>query len=74
MEMGNARKKIIVVVALWALILGAVLGTGLLGSATEEKSMELMNDKNDGLIHTVGIPALDAAVPEKIETATFALG
>ena len=68
--MGNTRKVTIVAV-LGILIFGAILGTGLLGSTKEEKAMDLTND---GLAANTGIPAIDAAVPKRTETATFALG
>ena len=69
--MGNVRKGTIIIVALSVLILGAVLGAGLLGSTKEDKTMGLTND---GRVSNTVIPVIDAAVPTRTETATFALG
>ena len=64
-------KKITVVAALAAIIVGAILGTGIIGSTKEDGAMGI---KNDVLVTSAAIPVIDEAVPERIETATFALG
>ena len=68
--MRNVSKKTIAV-TLGAIILGAVLVAGLLGSAKEDKTMDLTNN---GLVTNTVMPAIDVAVPKITETATFALG
>ena len=64
-------KKVTVFAVLAAVIVGTVLGTDIIGSAKEDRAMDITND---GVLTSTAIPAIDEAVPEIIETATFALG
>jgi len=64
-------KKTTIAATLGAIILGAVLGAGLLGSAKEDKAMDITSN---GLITSTVMPAIDVAVPKITEIATFALG
>jgi len=68
--MGNLR-KVIIIAASGALILGALWGTGIVG---DKKENETMGVTNNGLVPGGGIPAIDALAPVRTETATFALG
>ncbi len=68
--MGNLRKVTIVAV-LGVFILGAVFSSSLVGCKKEDKTM---GPANDGRIPITVIPAIDARVPNRTETATFALG
>jgi len=68
--MGNLRKVTIVGV-LGVLILGVVLSSSFVGCKKENKTMDVTKD---GLVPNVGKPAIDASVPMRTETATFALG
>ena len=68
--MWNLR-KVITFVVLGAMILGAVFVSSLVGCKEEGEKMAV---KNDGLVPSGDIPAIDASAPVRIETATFALG
>ena len=68
--MSNSR-KLILTVALGALIVGAVWSTSLAGCNEEDRTMGITNDEP---VPNGRIPALDAAAPTRTETATFALG
>ena len=68
--MGNLR-KVTIVAALGALILGVVFSSSLAGCKKEDKAVDLTTD---GLVPEAGVSVIDAAVPERTETATFALG
>ncbi|MFC1990049.1 hypothetical protein ACFLVW_05780 [Chloroflexota bacterium] len=70
MEMENLR-KITIVVVLGVFILGAVLSSSLVGCKKEDRKMSVTNY---GLVTSRSIPAIDASVPVRTETATFALG
>ena len=68
--MWNPR-VITVVAVLGLLILGAILSLGLTGCKKEDKGVK---PTNNGQVAEVTIPAIDAAVPMRTESATFALG
>ena len=68
--MGSLRKVTIISV-LSMFILGAAFSSSLVGCKKEDKTM---GPANDGLIPNTVIPAIDARAPNRIETATFALG
>jgi hypothetical protein len=68
--MGNLRKVTIISV-LSMLILGVVFSLSLAGCKEEDKRMDSVNDE---LITSTVIPAIDTRVPDRTETATFALG
>jgi hypothetical protein len=63
--------KVTIAVVLSIFILGVVLSSSLVGCNKED---EIMGVINDGPVLKGDIPAIDAAAPMKIETATFALG
>ena len=68
--MGNLR-KVITLAVLGALILGVGLSSSLAGCKKEDEKMDVTKDE---LVRNVGVPAIDASVPWRTETATFALG
>ena len=68
--MRNLR-KVITIMVLGALIPATVLSSSL---ASYKKQDWKMDVTKDGLVPNVGIPAIDASLPLRTETATFALG
>ena len=68
--MGNLSKVTILSV-LSMFILGAVFSSSLMGCKKEDKTM---GPENGGLILSTVIPAIDERMPNRTETATFALG
>ena len=65
-----ARKKMVLIGLLSALLITVVVGAVFLRFFEENEKMN--NDTSQ--IREVTQPLIDAAVPEKLETATFALG
>ena len=68
--MENLRRVTIISV-LSTLILGIVFSLSLVGCKEEDKRMDSVNDE---LIPSTVIPEIDTRVPDRTETATFALG
>ena len=64
-------RKVTIVAVLGMFILGAVLGSSLVGCKKEDETMGVTNG---GLVTNGGIPAIDASAPVRTETATFSLG
>ena len=68
--MGNLGKVTIISV-LSMFVLGVVFSSSVVGCKKEDKTMDVAND---GHVPSTVIPAIDARVPDRTETATFALG
>ena len=63
--------KVIIIILIGALIAGAILRAPSIRSKEEDKITEPVINVT---VPNTAIPPIDAAVPDNIETATFALG
>jgi hypothetical protein len=67
----KATTPILRIAVVGACVVGLVLGAIYLSSMKESKTMTLTKTSSDP---KAAIPPIDASVPTKTETATFALG